>query len=227
MKIHEYQAKELLRKFKVPVPPGIVASTPDEAAAAFSELGVSLGVIKAQIHAGGRGKGQILVDGQETGGGIRLAKTADEAREHAAACSASRSVTQQTGPEGKRRPSPSRRGRAATSSASSTSRMVLDRAASGLRHGLAEGGMEIEEVAARNPEAILKEWIDPAFGLLDFQARRLAFGIGLTGEQAKKAVEGHDAARCPEAFAHSTARCRDQPAGADGRRATSSRSTPR
>jgi succinyl-CoA synthetase beta subunit len=203
MKIHEYQAKELLRKFKVPVPPGIVASTPDEAAAAFSELGVSLGVIKAQIHAGGRGKGQILVDGQETGGGIRLAKTADEAREHAAAMLGHPLRTKQTGPEGRVvrhvlvEEGCDIRGELYVG-------MVLDRKLQRpVLMASAEGGMEIEEVAARNPDAILKAVIDPAFGLLDFQARRLAFGIGLTGKRAIKAAATMSA--LSRAFAHSDA----------------------
>jgi succinyl-CoA synthetase beta subunit len=200
MKIHEFQAKELLRKFKVPVPRGRVAATPDEAAAIFAELGAPVCAVKAQIHAGGRGKGQILVGGKKTGGGIRLARSADEAGSHAAAMLGHPLVTKQTGPEGR------------------TVRRVLVEEGCDIRGELyvgmvvdrkvqrpvlmasAQGGMEIEEVAARDPGAILKEVVDPAFGLLDFQARRLAFGMGLTGKRAMKAAATMGA--LSRAFAH-------------------------
>ena len=188
MKIHEFQAKELLRKFKVPVPEGRVAETPEEASAAFGALGVPLVVVKAQIHAGGRGKGQIMVDGAETGGGIRLAKSAEEAATHAEAMLGKTLVTKQTGTEGR------------------VVRRVLVEAGCDIRSELyvgmvvdrklqvpvlmasAQGGMEIEEVAARDPDAILKEPVDPGFGLQGFQARRLAFGMGLEGKVAMKAA---------------------------------------
>jgi succinyl-CoA synthetase beta subunit len=200
MKIHEFQAKELLKRFKVPVPNGRVATTPEEAAAAFTELGAPLCAVKAQIHAGGRGKGKIMVDGQESGGGIRLAKSADEAKEHAAAMLERVLVTIQTGAEG-------RVVRRVLIEEGCDIRselyvgMVIDRKLQrAVLMASAQGGMEIEEVAARDPGAILREAVDPAFGLQGFQARRLAFGIGLEGKVAMKAAAAMMA--LSSAFAH-------------------------
>src|SRR5262245_43834116 len=169
MKIHEYQGKELLRKCGVPVPRGIVVRSPEEAYHAAKELGGDVVVVKAQIHAGGRGKG----------GGVKLAKSADEAEELARHMLGMKLVTHQTGPEG-------REGRVLLIEEGLPIDkefylgVVLDRA-SGRQVFMASaaGGMDIEEVAAKTPEKILKEPIDPAVGFQAFQARKLAFGLGL------------------------------------------------
>src|ERR1700750_603153 len=158
MKIHEYQGKELLKRFGVAVPRGIVARTPDEAYEAAQHLGSDVVVVKAQIHAGGRGKG----------GGVKLAKSADEARELAAQMLGMKLVTHQTGPEGRQvrvllieEGLPIDR--------EFYLGIVLDRA-SGREVFMASsaGGMDIEEVAAKTPEKILKETIDPAVGFRSF-----------------------------------------------------------
>ncbi len=203
MKIHEFQAKELLRKFKVPIPNGTVAGTPEEAAAAYSALGTPVGVVKAQIHAGGRGKGQIMVDGAETGGGIRLAKSADEAATHAAAMLGNILVTKQTGSEG--RVVKRVLVEAGCDIASELYvGMVVDRKLGvPVLMASAQGGMEIEEVAERDPDAILKEAVDPGLGLQGFQARRLAFGMGLEGKVAMKAATAMMA--LSRAFGHTDA----------------------
>ena len=178
MKIHEFQAKELLRRFDVKIPRGRVARTVDEAEDAARELGLPV-VVKAQIHAGGRGKG----------GGVKLARTADEVREYAGSILGMNLVTHQTGPEGRR---------VGTLLIEEGLRIkqefylsiVLDRATSQLVFmASAAGGMDIEEVAARTPEKILKEYIDPAVGLQAYQARKLAFGLGLAPELAGKATK--------------------------------------
>src|SRR6185503_9792380 len=171
MKIHEYQGKELLRKFGVPVPKGIVARTPDEAFKAAQELGTDVVVVKAQVHAGGRGKG----------GGVKLAKSADEARELAQKMLGMNVVTHQTGPEGREvRVLLIEEGLPIDKEFYLG--IVLDRA-SGRPVFMASqaGGMDIEEVAAKTPEKILKETVDPAVGFRAFQARKLAFGLGLPG----------------------------------------------
>jgi succinyl-CoA synthetase beta subunit len=172
MKIHEYQAKELLRRYGVAVPRGKVARTADEAEAAARELGGSVHVVKAQIHAGGRGKG----------GGIKVAKGGPgEVRELAGRMLGMRLVTPQTGPEGRVV------GRLYIEEGCDIARelylgLVIDREAQRLvMMASQEGGMEIEEVAARSPEKILKEVIDPAVGFQAFQGRRLAFALGLQG----------------------------------------------
>ena len=179
MKIHEYQGKELLKKFGVAVPRGIVARTPDEAEKAAKELGTNVVVVKAQIHAGGRGKG----------GGVKLAKTPDEARTIAKQMLGMKLVTHQTGPEGREvhvllieEGLPIDR--------EFYLGIVLDRA-SGRPVFMASsaGGMDIEEVAAKTPEKILKETIDPAVGFRSFQARKLAFGLGIPGELIGQAVK--------------------------------------
>lgn len=170
MKLHEFQAKEILRAHGVPTPRGTVATTADEARSAAEELGGRV-VVKAQIHAGGRGKG----------GGVKLANSPDEARQHADAILGMLLVTPQTGPEGRLVK------RVLIEEQLPIAReiylgIVLDRA-SGRPVFMAssEGGMEIEEVAAENPEAILRETIG-ASGLQAFQARRIAFGLGVSGE---------------------------------------------
>jgi succinyl-CoA synthetase beta subunit len=179
MKIHEYQGKELLRKFGVPVPRGIVAHTPEEAFNAAKELGTDVVVVKAQIHAGGRGKG----------GGVKLAKSPEEARELASQILGMNLVTHQTGPEG-------REVRVLlVEEGLPIDRefylgIVLDRA-SGRPVFMASsaGGMDIEEVAAHTPEKILKETVDPAIGFRPYQARALAFGLGLPADLVNQAAK--------------------------------------
>ena len=177
MKIHEYQAKEILRSFGVPVPNGAVARTPEEAEAIARDLGGAV-VVKAQIHAGGRGKG----------GGIKLASGPAEAREAASEIIGMQLVTPQTGSEGQRVKS------VWVENATDIDRelylgIVLDRAQSRLVvMASSEGGMDIEEVAATTPEKILKEVVHPGVGLQPFQARHLALGLGLEGDQLKQGV---------------------------------------
>ena len=173
MNIHEFQAKQVLRGFGVPVPKGQPASTPDEAAAAFRTLGQPKAVIKAQIHAGGRGKA----------GGVKLISSAEEAREFAARLLGKPLVTHQTGPEGRvvRR--------VYLEEASQVARelylgMVVDRKAAAVAIiASTEGGIEIEEVAAKMPEKIITDPIDPLLGMAPFQARRIAFALGLKDKQ--------------------------------------------
>ena len=178
MNIHEYQAKEILRKNGVAVLDGRVATTPDEAEAAAQELGGGLCVVKAQIHAGGRGKA----------GGVKLAKTPQEARAHAAALLGTTLVTHQTGPEGKEVQ------KVFVEQGCDIDKefylgMVIDRATSRVTMMVSsEGGVEIEEVAARAPEKILRATIDPAVGFGDFQGRQLAYGLGLPKDAVNKAV---------------------------------------
>jgi succinyl-CoA synthetase beta subunit len=177
MKIHEYQAKALLARYSVPVPRGEVARTVDEAEAAAKKIGGSV-VVKAQIHAGGRGKG----------GGVKIARNAEEAREIAEKMLGMTLITHQTGPEGR-----------------VVQRLlveetlpiehefylgiVLDRGqGKNVFMASADGGVEIEEVAAKTPERILKEIIEPGIGLTPFQARKLAFGIGIPGAAANSAA---------------------------------------
>jgi succinyl-CoA synthetase beta subunit len=179
MKIHEYQAKEILKKFGVAVPKGRVAFTAEEAVEIAKEIGGSAWVVKAQIHAGGRGKA----------GGIKLAKSIEEVYDYAKNMIGSKLVTYQTGPEGK------------------IVRKVLVEEALNIQKELyvgvtldrstsrnvvmvsSEGGVEIEQVAMESPEKILKEYVDPKVGFMPYQARRLAFGLGLDGEAFKNAVK--------------------------------------
>jgi succinyl-CoA synthetase beta subunit len=173
MKIHEYQAKEILRGFGVAVPRGALATTPEQAVAAARELlhGKSVCVIKAQIHAGGRGKG----------GGVKLAKSAEQAGELARQMLGMQLVTHQTGPQGQKVR------KVYVEEGMDIARelylgLTLDRAISrNVLMASSEGGVEIEEVAARQPEKILREPIDPVVGLSGYQARNLAFGLGLSG----------------------------------------------
>jgi succinyl-CoA synthetase beta subunit len=177
MKIHEYQAKAILAKYGVPVPRGEVAGTPEEAAAAAKRIGGSV-VIKAQIHAGGRGKG----------GGVRIAGGMNEAEEQARKILGMTLVTHQTGPEGRLVR------KVLVEEALPVERelylgIVLDRAAGKpVFMASAAGGMEIEQVAAISPEKILKEPFDPSDGLLPFQARKLAFGLGIPATNANAAA---------------------------------------
>ncbi|HEX3187440.1 MAG TPA: ADP-forming succinate--CoA ligase subunit beta [Pyrinomonadaceae bacterium] len=179
MKIHEYQGKELLRKYGVPVPRGIVARSPEEAYNAAKELGGDIVVVKAQIHAGGRGKG----------GGVKLARSAEEARDIAGQMLGMKLVTHQTGPEGREvRVLLIEEGLPIDKEFYLG--IVLDRA-TGRQVFMASsaGGMDIEEVAAKTPEKILKETIDPAVGFQSFQARKLAFGLGLPATLVNQAVK--------------------------------------
>jgi len=179
MKIHEYQGKELLRKFGVPVPRGLVARTPEEAYQAAKELGTDVVVVKAQIHAGGRGKG----------GGVKLAKSPDEARELAQQILGMKLVTHQTGPEGREvRVLLVEEGLPIDKEFYLG--IVLDRASGRPVFMASEaGGMDIEEVAANTPEKILKETVDPAVGFRSFQARKLAFGLGIGSDLISQAVK--------------------------------------
>ena len=195
MNIHEYQAKDILHSFGVTIQQGIVADTPDKAREAAKELNKETGtewyVIKAQIHAGGRGKGKI----QETGSnGVVLAKSLDEVAPKAKDILGGTLVTHQTGPEGKKvnkiliaqdvyYPGENEPKEYYLS-------ILLDRA-TGMNVIMAstEGGMDIETVAEETPEKILKEWIDPKVGLQGFQARKVAFGLGLEGQAFKQMVK--------------------------------------
>ena len=179
MKIHEYQGKELLRKFGVPVPQGFVARSPEEAYDAAKKLDTDIVVVKAQIHAGGRGKG----------GGVKLAKSAEEARDIAQKMLGMKLVTHQTGPEGREvRVLLIEEGLPIDKEYYLG--IVLDRA-SGRPVFMASqaGGMDIEEVAAKTPEKILKETVDPAVGFRSFQARKLAFGLGIPAALVNQAVK--------------------------------------
>src|SRR5438128_3441343 len=175
MNIHEYQAKELLKRYGVPVPLGKVVSMPQEARGAAVELGGRC-VVKAQIHAGGRGKA----------GGVKLARDPADAEKKAAEILGKNLVTHQTGPEGRQVR------KVLIEQGLNIDRelylgIVLDRAQSRIAVICsAEGSVEIEEVAAKNPEKILKELIDPAVGLLPFQCRKLAFALGMPAESVGK-----------------------------------------
>jgi succinyl-CoA synthetase beta subunit len=188
MNIHEYQGKDILKKYGVRIQEGIVADTPEGAVEAAKKLNAETGtswyVVKAQIHAGGRGKG----------GGVKLAKNLDQVKEISGQIIGMQLVTKQTGPEGKKvskvlisqdvyYPGPSQPKEYYLC-------ILLDRATS--RNVImvsTEGGMDIEEVAEHTPEKIIKEWIDPKVGLQGFQARKLAFKLGLEGEAFKEMVK--------------------------------------
>jgi succinyl-CoA synthetase beta subunit len=179
VKIHEYQAKELLRKFGVAVPRGYLVVTPLEAEGAARQLGGGICAVKAQIHAGGRGKG----------GGVKLARSPDEARSHAEAMLGMRLRTPQTGPNGQvvRKVYVEEGCRIARELYLG---MTLDRELGRVVvMASTEGGMAIEEVARTQPERILRETVDPLTGLLPFQSRRLAFGMGLQGDSVSAFVK--------------------------------------
>ncbi len=185
MKIHEYQAKELFRKAAVPVLEGFVARTPDEAKAAFVKLGGPIAVVKAQVHAGGRGKGTFKqVPAQR---GVQLVKSADEAATVAKNMIGNELVTIQTGEKG------AKVNQIFVEQGCKIARelyaaVVLDRAAQKpLLMVSSEGGVEIEKVAHETPEKILKEHFDPAHGLQAFQVRKLCKSLGITGNAAKSA----------------------------------------
>ncbi|MDO7851432.1 ADP-forming succinate--CoA ligase subunit beta [Hymenobacter convexus] len=188
MNIHEYQGKEILKKYGVRVQEGITADTPEEAVAAAEKLtadtGTSWYVIKAQIHAGGRGKG----------GGVKLAKNLEQVKEIAGNILGMQLVTKQTGAEGRKvhkilvaqdvyYPGPSETKEYYMS-------VLLDRTSGkNVIIYTTEGGMDIEEVAESHPDKILKELVDPAVGLQGFQARKIAFNLGLEGEAQKEMVK--------------------------------------
>ena len=179
MKIHEYQGKELLKEYGVPVPRGIVARSADEAEAAARELGTDVVVVKAQIHAGGRGKG----------GGVKLAKSPEEARQIASEMLGMNLVTHQTGPEG-REVKTLLIEEGLPIDKEFYLGITLDRV-SGRNTFMASsaGGMDIEKVAEETPELILKETIDPSVGMRPFQARKLAFGLGIPAGLVNQAAK--------------------------------------
>src|SRR6478609_5856674 len=179
MKIHEYQGKALLKDYGVPVPRSVVARTPEEAEAAARELGTDIVVVKAQIHAGGRGKG----------GGVKLAKSPEEAKQLASEILGMTLVTHQTGPEGRE-----------VKTLLIEEGLPIDREfylgitldrVTGRNVFMASsaGGMDIEKVAEETPELILKETIDPSVGLRGFQARKLAFGLGIPNDLINQAAK--------------------------------------
>ncbi len=176
MNIHEYQAKELMTKFGVPVPKGKPAFSADEAYTVAQQLGVSKFVVKAQIHAGGRGKG----------GGVKLVNTPEEVKEVASKMIGMTLVTHQTGPEGKLVK------KVYIEEAGAIAKelylgMIIDRTSKQIVvMASTEGGMEIEEVAAKTPEKIIKEFIDPVAGIQDFYGRKIAYKLGLTGDLVGK-----------------------------------------
>ena len=179
MKIHEYQGKELFRNAGVPVPNGFPAFSVEEAMEAYKKLDTDRVVVKAQIHAGGRGKG----------GGVKLANGAEEVQKYANDIYGMNLITHQTGPDGKCVQ------RLLIEEASDIARelyagIVLDRSSGKFVFMVSsEGGVEIEKVAAETPEKIIKEWIEPNQDLKQFQARKLAFALGLSGVQIKHAVK--------------------------------------
>jgi succinyl-CoA synthetase beta subunit len=179
MKIHEHQAKEILKKYGVPVPEGHVAYSVDEALAAADKLPTPIAVVKAQIHAGGRGKG----------GGVKVAKNRDEVKQYASQILGMTLVTHQTGPEGRLVK------RLLVEQGVNIEKefyagIVLDRATGqNVIMVSTEGGMEIEKVAEESPEKIIKIAVNPAVGFRDFQARDLAFALGLSGEALKQCVK--------------------------------------
>jgi len=179
MNIHEYQGKEVLRQYGVAVPRGKVAFTVEEAVNAAKELGSPVTVVKAQIHAGGRGKA----------GGVKIAKSVEDVAKYAEELLGKVLVTHQTGPEGKEIK------RLLIEEGCDIKKeyyigVVVDRGTGRVvMMGSEEGGTEIEEVAAHSPEKIIKEVVDPAVGLTTFQARRLAYAINIPGELVNKAIK--------------------------------------
>jgi succinyl-CoA synthetase beta subunit len=179
VKIHEYQAKAILAKFGVPVPRGEVAVTPQEAVDIAKRLGGPVAVVKAQIHAGGRGKG----------GGVKVSKGLEAVEASAKAILGMQLVTHQTGPAGQRV------GRVLVEEGLAIARelyvgLLVDRSTQKpVFMASADGGMDIEEVAAKTPERIHKVFVEPGIGLAPFQAQQLAFAIGLKGDEVKKATK--------------------------------------
>jgi succinyl-CoA synthetase beta subunit len=188
MNIHEYQAKSLLKTYGVATPRGHVAYTAEEAAKAAQDLGGPVWVVKSQIHAGGRGAGRFKND-PDGKGGVRVVKSVEEVRTHAAAMLNQTLVTKQTGPEGKEVK------RLYIEEGADIKRelylsMLLDRASSRVTLiASTEGGMEIEEVAHNHPERIVTIAIDPVEGLQGYHARKAAFALGLEGKQVGAAAK--------------------------------------
>ncbi|MBR9843547.1 MAG: ADP-forming succinate--CoA ligase subunit beta, partial [Rhodobacteraceae bacterium] len=188
MNIHEYQAKALLKSYGAPVSDGRVVLKAEDAKTAAGELDGPLWVVKAQIHAGGRGKGSFVEPDAGEKGGVRLAKSVEEAAEEAKKMLGRTLVTHQTGPAGKQV------NRIYIEAGSDIERelylaFLVDRATSRISIvASTEGGMDIEEVAASTPEKILSFSIDPATGYMPFHGRRVAFSLGLTGTQVKQCV---------------------------------------
>ena len=188
MNIHEYQAKQLLARYGVAVPRGGVAYTVDEAVKQAETLGGGVFVVKSQIHAGGRGAGRFKNDPKGKGG-VRVVKSVDEVRANAQQMLGQVLVTKQTGPAGKEVK------RVYIEEGCDIKRelylgMLLDRVTSRLTMmASTEGGMDIEEVAAKHPEKIIKVAIDPATGMMPYHARKLAFGLGLEGKQIGAATK--------------------------------------
>lgn len=186
MNIHEYQAKQLFEEFGIPCPKGFPAKTPEEMVNALSGLPEGLIVVKSQIHAGGRGKG-TFIDGYQ--GGVKLAKSKDEAKEIAQKMLGNTLVTHQTGPVGRKVQT--------IYFAEGTDiekeyylAILLDRATGqNVIVASTEGGMDIEEVAEKTPEKIVKVLVDPTLGIMPFQARRVAFALGFKGDQMKQMVK--------------------------------------
>lgn len=177
MKVHEYQGKEILKKYGIPVPKGIVTDKADEAAKAWDELKKDVVVVKAQIHAGGRGKG----------GGVKLAKSRDEAIEHATSILGMNLITHQTGPEGQKVQKILIEEGSAIAKEFYVGITLDRRVGKPVCMVSTEGGMDIEEVASKTPEKIVKEIIEPTLGLQNWQALRLAFSLGLSKDMAKQA----------------------------------------
>lgn len=188
MHIHEYQAKDVLRSYGVPVPDGFAALDADEAKAAAGKLPGPVFVVKAQIHAGGRGKGSFKELGADAGGGVRLARSADEVREHAAQMLNNTLVTIQTGPAGKQV------NRLYVEAGSQIEKefylsLLVDRATGFTSFVVStEGGMDIETVAHETPEKILTLGVDPATGFMPHHGRAVAKALGLSGDLAKQAA---------------------------------------
>ena len=195
MNLHEYQAKELLKKYNVPIQDGIAVATPHDAEEAYrqikTEYGSSFAVIKAQIHAGGRGKGKIRENGMN---GVKVVKSLDEFSDVAQKLIGGTLVTVQTGEAGKvvnkiliardmYYDGPSDRREFYLS-------ILLDRAkGQNVIMYSTEGGMDIEEVAHKTPEKIFKEWVHPGGGLQGYQARKIAFNLGLKGDAFKNMIK--------------------------------------
>ncbi|MEO5374356.1 MAG: ADP-forming succinate--CoA ligase subunit beta [Alphaproteobacteria bacterium] len=189
MNIHEYQAKQLLKKYGVAVLGGGVAYTADEAEAVAKQLGGPVWVVKSQIHAGGRGKGKFKEPEAGDKGGVRVVKSAQEVRDNALQMLGKTLVTHQSGPAGKTVK------RLYIEQGCDIARelylgMLIDRGSGRITiMGSTEGGMEIEKVAAATPEKIVKVGIDAATGIMPFHARKMAFGLGLTGKQVGSATK--------------------------------------
>ncbi len=179
MNIHEYQAKDLMASYGLPTAKGIVATTPDVAVAAAQKIGGKVWVVKAQVHAGGRGKG----------GGVKIARTLDEVKGYASDILGMQLVTHQTGPEGKKV------SRIYVEEGSDIDRelylsVLVDRATSRISFiASTEGGMDIEEVAASTPEKIISLDVDPASGISGFHGRQIAFALGLSGNAFKQCIQ--------------------------------------